>query len=123
MNIINDPFRLVIMSVQLLWPDLEAEIWFNPELDYENNEFGATVFPYDGSIPVIFINPQLAVDAAAEILAHEFAHVFVSKDVVSGQEHGEEWGKAFSLIHQRYNELLEAKMKEWKQEGGGVNGK
>jgi len=106
--IANDPFKTLFEAVYELYPDLKANIQFNPELSFEDDEFGCTTFPDDGSTPLIDINPQLTVLDALEIIVHEIAHVVCGPD----HEHDKEWKRVFSQIHEKFQEVAMRIVKE-----------
>ena len=62
----------------------------------------ATIFPDDGSTPIVCISAEAPISAAPELLAHELAHVATPEDT----EHGESWSAASEAIFKKYNELL-----------------
>jgi len=103
---INDPFKVVIQAFEELFPNLDAEIQFNPTMDYENKEYGRAIFPDDGSTPLIEINPKLSVENAIEIIAHELAHIAAGID----SEHNEKWETAFQQIHEKYVYIIESEL-------------
>ena len=103
---LNDPFSLVWQAFHNLYPDKECEIYYDDHDDEEvsstsENEYGCTLFPEDGSTPVINIFANYPVKILVEILAHELAHVAVG----SSHEHDETWNDAFEDIFQEYNRL------------------
>jgi hypothetical protein len=65
--------------------------------------YGLTIFPDDGSTPIVCISAEAPISAAPELLAHELAHVATPEDT----EHGESWSTASEAIFKKYNELLE----------------
>ena len=65
--------------------------------------YGLTIFPDDGSTPIVCISAEAPISAAPELLAHELAHVATPEDT----EHGESWSAASEAIFKKYNELLE----------------
>ena len=69
-----------------------------------NTAYGLTIFPDDGSTPIVCISAEAPISAAPELLAHELAHVATPEDT----EHGESWSAASEAIFKKYNELLDA---------------
>lgn len=65
--------------------------------------YGLTIFPDDGSTPIVCISAEAPISAAPELLAHELAHVATPEDT----EHGESWSTASEAIFKKYNELLD----------------
>jgi len=102
LKIANDPFKVVLQAAEELWPDLKVDIQWNPTMKMNKKEYGCTIFPEDGSTPLIELNPGLKVKYAVEILGHELAHVVVGV----GAGHGPEWQKAFEAIFDKYSELM-----------------
>ncbi len=102
LTIDNDPFSVVIEAFQTLYPDKTCVIQFDHTLNYDEKEFGLTQF-YNPEldIPLVCINPKLSVCHAVEVLAHELAHVAVGP----AEEHGEQWEKAFSAIHEMFMQI------------------
>lgn len=103
----NDPFAMVAMAFEQLYPDKQYEAYFEP--DIRNNAdgekcVGLTDFPEDGvGLPAVFVDTELSITNATEIFAHELAHVAVGV----GHEHDEVWDAAFSAIFAKYNEIGE----------------
>lgn len=102
---VNDPIAIVARAFSELYPDVEYAAQLVPEIRDENGDpaFGETLFPDDGSTPVVSISAEAPVSAAPELLAHELAHV-----ATPGSEHGPEWQAAEEAIFRKYNEILEA---------------
>ena len=102
---LNDPFSLVWEAFHNLYPNKECKIYYDQheETDQsdESKEYGSTLFPDDGSIPIVNIFAEYPVNILVEILAHELAHVAVGP----GHEHDEAWKDAFDNIYQEYNNL------------------
>ena len=67
-----------------------------------NRAFGLTIFPDDGSAPIVCISAEAPISAAPELLAHELAHVATPED----KDHGEAWQTAEKAIGDKYDELL-----------------
>ncbi|AZS16463.1 ImmA/IrrE family metallo-endopeptidase [Paenibacillus lutimineralis] len=115
MYIDNDIFSAVTVAAKGLYPELDALIHWDPTLSgddlkdkfsraitFKKPEFGYTFFPDDGGTPVVGVSPHIKVTAAAEVLAHELAHVVAGKEA----GHGREWSDAFDAIHKRANEIM-----------------
>lgn len=90
--------------------DATEAVWarvaqYVPDLRDETNgtAYGLTIFPDDGSTPIVCISAEAPISAAPELLAHELAHVATPEDT----EHGESWSAASEAIFKKYNELLE----------------
>ncbi len=100
----NDPFCIIFQAFRELYPDAKVDgIWWEPNIRESNDGspvFGLTDFGEDGEVHV-FVSTEIAVSDAAEILAHELAHVAVGVD----HDHDEKWEAAFDGIHKKYIEL------------------
>lgn len=101
----NDPPAIVARAFKELHPDLSYYAQLVPDLKDENGEpaFGLTIFPYDGSTPVVCVSAEAPISAAPELLAHELAHVAAGE----AAEHGPEWKAAEEAIAKKYDEILE----------------
>lgn len=77
---------------------------FVPDLRDEagNRAFGLTIFPDDGSAPIVCVSAEAPISAAPELLAHELAHVATPED----RDHGKAWQTANRAIGDKYDELL-----------------
>lgn len=106
---INEPCVKIAEIFKRTWPDKKYIAQLVPELKDENGAevFGETVFPEDGSEPLINISVNIIAENIPEIFAHELAHVAVPDDA----EHGESWEQAFALIHTAYNAEIEQEEK------------
>jgi hypothetical protein len=102
---INDPTAIVAQAFSELYPGVEYVAQYVPDLRDETNgtAYGLTIFPDDGSTPIVCISAEAPISAAPELLAHELAHVATPEDT----EHGESWSAASEAIFKKYNELLE----------------
>ncbi len=99
--VVFDPFGLIVEIFNDLYPDTPCEIIFSEGLHKgDGDPWGCTTFPDDGSDPQVVIDVETPLRHAVEILAHELAHVAVGGEC--DEEHGEDWEKAFSAIHQEY---------------------
>lgn len=103
---INDPTAIVARAFSELYPGVEYVTQYVPDLRDETNgtAYGLTIFPDDGSTPIVCISAEAPISAAPELLAHELAHVATPEDT----EHGESWSAASEAIFKKYNELLDA---------------
>lgn len=101
---INDPTAIVARAFSELYPGVEYVAQYVPDLRDEANgtAYGLTIFPDDGSTPIVCISAEAPISAAPELLAHELAHVATPEDT----EHGESWSAASEAIFKKYNELL-----------------
>lgn len=102
---INDPTAIVARAFSELYPGVEYVVQYVPNLRDETNgtAYGLTIFPDDGSTPIVCISAEAPISAAPELLAHELAHVATPEDT----EHGESWSTASEAIFKKYNELLD----------------
>ena len=102
----NDPSAIVARAFAELYPGIDYHAQFVPDLCDEsgNRAFGLTIFPDDGSAPIVCISAEAPISAAPELLAHELAHVATPED----RDHGEAWKAAEKAIGDKYDELLNA---------------
>lgn len=72
----NDPSAIVARAFAELYPGIDYHAQFVPDLCDEsgNRAFGLTIFPDDGSAPIVCISAEAPISAAPELLAHELAH-------------------------------------------------
>lgn len=102
----NDPFAIIGEAFRNLYPEKHYEAYWEPMIrDAEDGApaLGMTDFADDGTVSV-FIKPDLEVNHAVEIFAHELAHVAVGLE----HNHDETWENAFESIFQEYNKLGDA---------------
>lgn len=99
----HDPFSLVAMAFENLYPERKYIAYIVPEvLDEDGNAmFGVTTFPDDGTPPVVEISGDNAIVDGIEIFAHELAHVSTPDD----HDHGADWERAFDQIYEEYGRL------------------
>lgn len=100
----NDPSAIVARAFAELYPGIDYHAQFVPDLCDEsgNRAFGLTIFPDDGSTPIVCISAEAPISAAPELLAHELAHVATPED----RDHGEAWKAAEKAIGDKYDEIL-----------------
>ena len=99
----NDIFSMIWIAFKNLYPEKECKCFWEPNIrDSASGDecFGMTDFADDGEITV-FVKTSLKIEDAAEIFAHELAHVAVGLE----HAHDEEWEKAFDAIFDEYNRL------------------
>lgn len=103
---VNDPPAIVARAFAELYPGIDYYAQLVPDLHDEagNRAFGLTIFPDDGSTPIVCISAEAPISAAPELLAHELAHVATPED----RDHGEAWQTANRAIGDKYDELLNA---------------
>jgi hypothetical protein len=105
---VNNPFDTVIQAVNELYPDTNAEIQFNPNIKFfkifgfKFGHCGETIFPEDGSSPLINISTNIPFMHMPEILGHELAHVVTGKE----HKHDEVWQDAFHKIQEKFTEIV-----------------
>lgn len=99
----NDIFSMIWIAFKNIYPDKDCECFWTPEIrdDADGNEcLGMTNFGEDGIVSV-FVRTSLKIEDAAEIFAHELAHVAVGLE----QDHNEVWESAFDAIFDEYNRI------------------
>ena len=102
----NDPSAIVARSFAELYPGVDYCAQLVPNLADKNGNpaYGLTIFPEDGSTPIVCISAEAPISAEPELLAHELAHVAAGEDA----GHGPEWKAAEEAIANKYDEILEA---------------
>ncbi|MED1863399.1 hypothetical protein P4V41_08015 [Fictibacillus nanhaiensis] len=99
-DFVNNPFDLLIGILEENYSEIDFKIVIGNQLTDGKRTLGYTLFPEDGSTPLIEIHPSLSIQDATEVLAHEATHVITGEKV----EHGEEWKKVFNRIHELFEE-------------------
>lgn len=107
MIFVNDPFEILDEAFRNLHPEKEYKACIEPELENKKGVHGFTQFN-DDKTPVIAISADLTIKDAAEVFAHELAHVAAGK----GAGHGETWNKEYKKIHQEYRRVGREKFPE-----------
>ena len=112
--ILNDPIPILFEIFSKLYENADKiEVWYADDefikSDDEEQGQGVTVFPDDGSEPVIYVSTSLTIKYLPEILAHEMAHVIAG--YIEG--HGDVWNEAFDKINAMYNGIIENKELEY----------
>lgn len=102
----NDPSAIVARAFAELYPGVDYCAQLVPDLADENGNpaYGLTIFPEDGSTPIVCISAEAPISAEPELLAHELSHVATGEDA----GHGPEWKAAEEAIANKYDEILEA---------------
>ncbi len=77
MKFSNDPFTILFDVFAMLYPGLDCTVEWCTDMKDEDGYTvcGATVFPEGGGKPIVSVSGEIAVENAAEVLAHELAHV------------------------------------------------
>jgi predicted metal-dependent hydrolase len=108
MKYINNPLDTVIEAVEKLYPNINANIQFNPNIKphkflwFNWGYCGYTTFPEDNSTPLIDISTNIPFVGMVEVLAHELAHVIVGIK----EQHNKNWEEVFDNIQKKYYELM-----------------
>lgn len=100
----NDPSTIVALAFSNLYPGIEYDAQMVPSLedDAGGTVYGETVFPDDGSTPLISISAEAPINALPELLTHELAHLVAPDD-----DHGTKYEAAEDSILVEYNRLIE----------------
>jgi hypothetical protein len=69
--------------------------------EFDHHAWGVTIFPDDGTDPLIVLRADLNLVESTEIIAHELAHVIVGGNV----EHNEIFELKFEELHRVYDEI------------------
>lgn len=104
----NDIFSLIWKAYCVEFPDnIPVNLrcyWVNEIRDDGGAEvFGSTTFGDDGAIEIC-VSGNIKVLDAAEVFAHELAHLVAGVNA----KHGDEWEDAFERIYRKYFELAGA---------------
>lgn len=101
----NSPFGMIDKAFKILYPEKNYKACIEPEIkdDEGRKVYGVTIF-YEDETPVIAISAELAIKDAAEVFAHELAHVAAGE----GVGHGEKWEQAFENISKEYQRIGKA---------------
>ena len=99
----NNHIETVIKIVSEKYADISAkiEVVENMPEGFSQDSLGCTLFPDDGTMPIIFIRYDLPYVGFIDILAHELAHVIVGPNAEE-DEHGELFQKAYDWINTEY---------------------
>lgn len=98
----NDIFALIWQAFKNLYPNKDCECFWEPNIRDEGDgteALGLTDFSEDGI--TVFVKTSLSIENAAEIFAHELAHVAVGLE----HDHDEVWEKSFDDIFEEYNRI------------------
>ena len=100
----NSPFEMIDKAFKRLYPEKEYRACIEPDITDDQGEkaYGITIF-YKDDIPIVAISVELTIKDAAEVFAHELAHVAAGE----GTGHGEEWEGAFENISKEYQRIGE----------------
>ena len=100
----NSPFELINKAFKGLYSGKEYRACIEPDITDDQGEkaYGITIF-YEDETPIVAISAELTIKDAAEVFAHELAHVAAGE----GAGHGKEWGEAFDNIRREYQRIGE----------------
>ena len=100
----NDPFQMLDIAFRRLFPNIEYEAVFVPNLKDDDGKemYGLTTFTPDGEIEIA-VGTQLAMNDTIETFAHELAHAAVGIE----HDHDDVWAKAFDDLFDEYNNVAE----------------
>ena len=98
----NDMIPVIWKAFKNLYPDKNCICYWDDRMTVsaKDGPFGYTDFCDTGEI-VVSVSPGLSVYDAAEVFAHELAHVAVGPEA----EHGEKWKEAFDRIGDEYERI------------------
>lgn len=111
----NDPFGFIDLAFKNLYPDKSYTCFWTPRAEdlpdceggMEGKAYGVTIFDKEtGDINVFVLAKGLDVNNAAEVFAHELAHVAVGITAPGEDEHGKAWQTAFDAIWAEYNRIM-----------------
>lgn len=98
-----DPFGLLIRLFNDTGCPVNVTVEFVSGLHAQEGRWGLTNFSDDGKAE-IHIDGDCPVAGAVDVLAHELAHVIAGFDA----GHGKAWEQAYSALHRRYGEQINA---------------
>lgn len=93
---IQNPIDELRLAALEAFPDLSCSVRFASFPD--DGPYGETLFPDDGSRPIVQVAVGIPMEAVIEVMAHELAHVAAGLDA----GHGAIWEDAFDRIHAAY---------------------
>ena len=103
---VNDPPSIVWEAFRNLYPDKQCTCAYD-DIEEQTGKFGATVFLDDEGI-FVYVDSGLKIEDAAEVLAHELAHVAVGAE----EDHNEKWESAFEAIYEEYERISSERFDE-----------
>lgn len=97
---LNDPCAIVAAAFRRV-SDKEYIAQVAPS--EQDGVYGETVFPEDGSVPIIFVYANTLLEHMPEVFAHELAHL------AAGADHGHDgtWEYWFNKIGDTYEALTD----------------
>jgi hypothetical protein len=102
---LNNPYTWVLEAAEKVSPGISAEVVFYDRLqwrkEFDHHAWGVTIFPDDGTDPLIVLRADLNLVESTEILAHELTHVIVGEK----EEHNEIFELKFEELHRVYDEI------------------
>lgn len=110
-NMIFNPFTLIAEITEKLWPEINCNVYFADTEHFQNGAKALTIFPDDGSKPVICISPNVPFGATVELLTHGLSHVIAGKNAVRGPKQE----SVFSRIHEEYKRHVETLSEEFEE--------
>ena len=116
----HDPIIDVIQAAVNMYGDVGCILQYHPKLPrtwrigrrFGRRICGETYFPENEKLPVISLNPEVALKHLLEVLAHELAHVVVGPTC----EHDKDWRYAFDRIADEYRRIVQEKFNESRQD-------
>lgn len=102
---LNNPYTWVLEAAEKVSPGISADVVFYDRnqwrKEFDKRAWGVTIFPDDGTDPLIVLRADLNLVESTEILAHELAHVIVG----GNEEHNEIFELKFEELHRAYDEI------------------
>jgi len=96
-----NPITSIIECAESLYPDLNCCIYWDSELDHEQEGYGFCEW-VENEPPRIAISTQLEVENTIEIIAHEIAHAVAGEH----NDHNEIWEEVFQKIRNKWYETM-----------------
>ena len=109
---VNDPFAFIWLAFKNLYPDKKCVCQWTPNKADLTDEEGKAAYgvtdtdEQTGLVSVLVSATGMNVNDAAEVFAHELAHVATGVPAPGEDEHGERWKAAFDAIFNEYNRVM-----------------
>lgn len=104
-EILNNPHAWVLEAAEKIKPGIAAAIVFYDREqwreEFDKRAWGVTIFPDDGTDPLIIIRAELNLIESTEVIAHELTHVIVGVK----EEHNDVFDMKFEELHKVYDEI------------------
>lgn len=111
---LNNPYTWVLEAAEKVSPGISAVVAFCDReqwrKEFDKNAWGVTIFPDDGTDPLIVLRADLNLVESTEILTHQLTHLIVGEK----EEHNEIFELKFEELHRVYDVIAETI--QWKKQ-------